>query len=442
MPGSEYGPANGQPPSALELSWSGWGDPAQATALPRRSSSCFRGGLGVTRPTPRPALHLGRSSSSPHGCRRPARPELAAIVGEANARSDHETRARHALGRSAFDLLALRSGERIPAPDLVLYPGSHDEILAVLALCTRQRVAVVPFGGGTSVVGGLTPEADGFAGLVALDLRRLNALVALDQVSRIATFGPGLRGPEAEALLAPHGYTLGHFPQSFEYATLGGFAAARSSGQASAGYGRFDELVMALKVATPAGTLALGRAPRSRRPGPDLRQLILGCEGAFGVITEADRHRPAGPRAARCTRAGSSTASTAAFRCSSSSRRTRRSRPSCVCPTRPRRRSDWHGRRRSGRRAAAAAWRSSAGRVQTRRGGDGATAATIVLRDAGATAVPGAGDGWALRALPRSVPARRAARRGRAGRDARDGRVLVQRPARSTPRSRPRCATR
>ena len=181
--------------------------------------------------------------------------------------------------------MRLRSDKPLAAPDLVLFPGSHDEILALLELCSRRRVAVVPFGGGTSVVGALTPEADGFAGSVVLDLRRLNELVAFDVQSRTATLGPGLRGPEAEALLAQRGYTIGHFPQSFEYATLGGFAAARSSGQASAGYGRFDELVQRLKVATPAGTLTLGRAPKSAA-GPDLRQLILGSEGAFGVITE------------------------------------------------------------------------------------------------------------------------------------------------------------
>jgi alkyldihydroxyacetonephosphate synthase len=119
---------------------------------------------------------------------------------------------------------------------------------------------------------------------VALDLARMNALLALDRTSRVAELEPGLRGPEAEALLGERGYTIGHFPQSFEYATLGGFAAARSSGQASAGYGRFDELVMRMRVATPAGSLELGRAPRSAA-GPDLRQLILGSEGAFGVIT-------------------------------------------------------------------------------------------------------------------------------------------------------------
>jgi alkyldihydroxyacetonephosphate synthase len=115
-------------------------------------------------------------------------------------------------------------------------------------------------------------------------MRRLDALVDLDEGSRLATLEPGLRGPQAEALLGERGYTLGHFPQSFEYATLGGFAAARSSGQASAGYGRFDELVLGLRAATPVGTLALGRAPRSAA-GPDLRQLLLGSEGALGVIT-------------------------------------------------------------------------------------------------------------------------------------------------------------
>ena len=109
----------------------------------------------------------------------------------------------------------------------------------------------------------------------------MNALLALDEESRLAELEPGLRGPQAEALLAAEGYTIGHFPQSFEYATLGGFAAARSSGQASAGYGRFDEMVMGLKVATPAGSLVLGRAPKSAA-GPDLRQLILGSEGPWG----------------------------------------------------------------------------------------------------------------------------------------------------------------
>ncbi len=167
----------------------------------------------------------------------------------------------------------------------MLAPESHEQILDLLQIASAQRIALTPFGGGTSVVGGLTPEAGRFRGWVALDLRRLDALVALDEESRIAVLQPGLRGPQAERLLADHGYTIGHFPQSFQYATLGGFAAARSSGQASAGYGRFDEVVLGLRVATPAGSMTLGRAPRSAA-GPDLRQLMLGSEGALGVITE------------------------------------------------------------------------------------------------------------------------------------------------------------
>ena len=144
----------------------------------------------------------------------------------------------------------------------------------------------MPFGGGTSVVGGLRAARAGFAGVVALDLTRLDRLVGVDadlpdgDVRR-----PACGGRTPRNCSPAHGFTLGHYPQSFQYATLGGFAATRSSGQASAGYGRFDQLVLGLRAATPAGTLDAGRAPQSAA-GPDLRQLLLGSEGAFGVITE------------------------------------------------------------------------------------------------------------------------------------------------------------
>jgi len=144
-------------------------------------------------------------------------------------------------------------------------------------------------------MGGVEPLRGRFESVIALDLARIDHLTT-DRTSLLGTFGAGLRGPQAEARLAARGLTLGHFPQSFEYATLGGFAAARSSGQASAGYGRFDELVVGLEVATPIGTLALGRAPRSAA-GPDLRQLVLGSEGTLGVITSLTAQiRPAPQR--------------------------------------------------------------------------------------------------------------------------------------------------
>src|SRR5579864_3052488 len=261
-------------------SWWGWGEETQIPVLPAAVLELLRAGLGVRAPGRRPESIAELRPPSP----RIAPDELAAAVGADNVSTASEVRIRHTRGKSTPDLLRLRAGDVAGVPDLVVWPGSHDEVLAVLRLCSSRQIAVVPFGGGTSVVGGLEPEVSGFAGVVALDLRRMNALVELDEVSRVAVLEPGLRAPQAEALLAQRGFTLGHFPQSFEYASVGGFAATRSSGQASAGYGRFDEMVVSLRLASPAGTLVLGRAPKSAA-GPDLRQLVLGSEGTLGVIT-------------------------------------------------------------------------------------------------------------------------------------------------------------
>ncbi|MEW2354793.1 FAD-binding oxidoreductase [Spirillospora sp. NPDC029432] len=273
-----------------DMLWSGWGDPARATPLPETVVGLLRDLLGV-RPAAAPPVPLDGIAVP-----EPRLPDavLAALAGAAggpgHVRTDPEARIRHTRGKSTPDLLRVRAGEVADAPDAVVLPGSHDEVLAVLAACAEHGVAVVPFGGGTSVVGGLAPE--GVDAFVTLDLRRMDALVSVDPVSRTAVLQPGLRAPDAERLLREHGFTLGHFPQSYEWATIGGFAAARSSGQASAGYGRFDDMVAGLTVATPEGTLDLGRAPKSAA-GPDLRQLVLGSEGAFGVITSVTaRVRP------------------------------------------------------------------------------------------------------------------------------------------------------
>jgi alkyldihydroxyacetonephosphate synthase len=263
--------------------WSGWGDPSRKPALTDRVRELLVGGLGVRQPGRTPGT-IGELALPPVRIASEAVAELAAIVGRDHTLCDDEARVRHTRGKSLTDLLRLRAGDAEAAPDVVLMPGAHEQVLECLRICSARRIAVVPFGGGTSVVGGLEPAREGFAGVAALDLRRMNALLALDEESRLAVLEPGLRGPQAEKLLNERGYTIGHFPQSFEYLTLGGAAATRSSGQASAGYGRFDELVLALRVATPAGTIELGRAPKSAA-GPDLRQLILGSEGALGVIT-------------------------------------------------------------------------------------------------------------------------------------------------------------
>lgn len=205
--------------------WSGWGDPAKAADLPEPIRKLLHEMLGVRPPRDRAAdfgeVRLPAVALSP-----PVLTELRGVVGADHVRFDDDARIRHTRGKSTPDLLRMRAGDGSDAPDAVVLPGSHDEVLAVLATCAAHRVAVVPFGGGTSVVGGLVATRQGFTGVVALDLARLNRLVAVDGESMVAELEPGLRAPQAEQLLAGHGLTLGHFPQSFEYATLGGFAAA------------------------------------------------------------------------------------------------------------------------------------------------------------------------------------------------------------------------
>ncbi|WP_338904151.1 FAD-binding oxidoreductase [Streptomyces nigra] len=275
----------------MDMLWSGWGDPAKAAPLPETVTGLLRDLLGV-RPRTAEPIALADIAVPEPGLEPAALQDLvAAAGGEEHVRTDAETRVRHTRGKSTPDLLRIRDGEvDADLPAAVVLPADHDEVVAVLRACAGHGLPVVPFGGGTSVVGGLAPA--GRRPFVALDLRRMDRMLALDPVSRTATLQPGLRAPQAEALLAEHGFTLGHFPQSYEWASIGGFAATRSSGQASAGYGRFDEMVLGLTVATPEGTLDTGRAPRSAA-GPDLRQLLLGSEGAFGVITSVTvRIRP------------------------------------------------------------------------------------------------------------------------------------------------------
>lgn len=259
-----------------------WGDPARAAALPDAARGLVELAFGLDE---RPAVAPDEAALPASGLDDALLDELRATLGDDHVRTDDDTRRLRTRGKSTPDLLRARAGDLADAPDAVVRPGSHDDVAAVLAWAVAHHVAVVPFGGGTSVTGGLVARREGFAGLVSLDLVRMKRLVAADHESMTATLEPGLRGPEAEALLAAEGLTLGHFPQSFEYATVGGFAATRSSGQSSAGYGRFDAMVVGLRVATPRGEWLLGSSP-ANAAGPDLRQLVLGSEGAFGVITE------------------------------------------------------------------------------------------------------------------------------------------------------------
>ncbi|WP_246877538.1 FAD-binding oxidoreductase [Microbacterium maritypicum] len=276
-------PDNGRVDADPSMRWNGWGDPAKAKDLPLPVRALLPMLLGRVR-RPEPAATLAEVQLAPSRLSDEDHAALSAAVGRANVDDTAEARIRHAGGRSTPDLLRRRAA-RQDAPDAVVSPADHDEVRACLDVAVARGIAVIPFGGGTSVVGALDPQRGAHHAVVSLDLRRLSGVVRLDVISGEAVLAAGTTGPEAEALLSAHGLELGHYPQSFRYATIGGFAAARSSGQNSAGNGRFDAMVTGIRVATPTGDIELGRSPGSAA-GPDLIRVFLGSEGIFGVITE------------------------------------------------------------------------------------------------------------------------------------------------------------
>jgi alkyldihydroxyacetonephosphate synthase len=280
-------------PDQAELTIQGWGPaPDGGRELPGAARRHLVRELGWT-PRDTPPVPLDEIRLRPSRLHPDVVARLTAVVGEDNLRTDRESRLRHAGGKSYLDLLRRRAGDASEAPDAVAAPGSTDETAALLRACTDAGVVVVPFGGGTSVVGGLTGGDPADRPCITVDLRRMAGVRAIDVASSLVTVGPGMRGPALEEELGREGLTLGHLPQSWEFATLGGYAATRSAGQASTGVGRFDELVAGLTLATPSGVLELGHAPASAA-GPDLLGLALGSEGTLGVITELTvRVRPA-----------------------------------------------------------------------------------------------------------------------------------------------------
>jgi alkyldihydroxyacetonephosphate synthase len=280
------------------MRWWGWGEDGHAVSLPPAAEGLLREELGADPGVRTPPVAFEQVSAPEPRLPDAARERLASAVGAESVRDDRESRVAHAVGRSYPDLVRIRSGDASSAPDAVVLPASADQVAAVLAACADQRVAVVPFGGGTSVVGGVEPVRDAFAAALSLDLSRLTSTVEIDRTSLTARLDAGLLGPAAELRLREEGVTLGHFPQSFEFSTVGGWVATRSAGQASTGYGRIDELVEAVRCVTPAGELGTRAVPASAA-GPSLRELVVGSEGVLGVICEATlRVRPA-PRAWR-----------------------------------------------------------------------------------------------------------------------------------------------
>jgi alkyldihydroxyacetonephosphate synthase len=269
--------------------WHGWGDPAEAHPLSADGWSVL-GSLGITRGAASPPVALEEVVLPSIVLGGAELAVLREVVGDGFVHTDRRWRVEHAGGKSYPDLWRLRRGDGSQAPDAVVVPADAGEVQRLLEVCTAHRIAVVPFGGGTSVVGGVGAGRGGetvFTGVIAVDLRRLDQLLHVDEESRVATFQPGLRGPDVERALEPHGLTLGHYPQSHQEATLGGYVATRSAGQASTGYGRIDDVVLGVRLATPRGELVLGGRSPASAAGPRLIEGVVGSEGTLGIITEA-----------------------------------------------------------------------------------------------------------------------------------------------------------
>jgi len=270
-----------------DTKWWGWGDPSITPELDAEALGVLRERIGALEPWPLAAELDGFALPAAE----PLPQALVDTVGAAAIFDSDEDRLRHASGRGYADLARMRGGSLAAAPDAVVVPADAAALRRLIDACVAAGVAIVPFGGGTSVVGGVEPLRGAHSRLISLDLTALRR-VEVDRRSLTATLGAGLRGPEAEAALARQGLTLGHFPQSFEYATIGGFAATRSAGQASSGYGRFDALVSSVRLQAPAGDLHTLETPHTAA-GPALRELVIGSEGTLGVIPDVTvRVRP------------------------------------------------------------------------------------------------------------------------------------------------------
>ncbi len=253
--------------------WNGWGRDTEDHPLGEHVRAFLLDRIGA----PVPSISATREAA----LRSVGAGRLPASTGFA---TDASTRLDHAFGQSTPDWIAMRSGRVGRCADGVALPASHDEAAAALAEARRLGASVIPYGGGTSVVGHLRAP-DGDRPVVNISLEKLTGLQALDATDLTARFGAGTPGPAIEGALAPHGLVLGHYPQSFELSTAGGWVVTRSSGQQSLRYGRIEQLFHGGRIVTPSGTLNVGGLPASSA-GPDLREAVLGSEGRLGLVTD------------------------------------------------------------------------------------------------------------------------------------------------------------
>ena len=272
-----------------KLKWNGWGWADQDFDLHGREEGLWeflQTQLGVENLPNTPAVPLEDMPLPENRLSEPQLDELRALLSEDRVLVDRYERLFHAFGKSYHDLIRLRRGQVDEVPDAVVYPESAAELAALTGFATQHHLALIPYGGGSSVVGGVEARAGGLDAVLTVDMTRMNRVLHIDTESLTATAEAGIYGPELEAYLQERGYTLGHYPQSFQFSTLGGWIAARGAGQQSNRYGTVSKFLIGATVVTPSGTLHSLPFPNSAA-GPDLRHLIAGSEGVFGFITEA-----------------------------------------------------------------------------------------------------------------------------------------------------------
>jgi len=277
-----------------KLRWNGWGWAARKDEIAERAEvwTWLAAELGMPALLATPGRPLEELNLPDCRLSLQDRVELSGVVGANQVRDNVNERVFHATGRSYHDLLRLRAGDVSSAPDAVIYPRSTAEVLAVLACASRKRMAVVPYGGGTSMVGAVNADRGPFGTVIAVDLSEMDRVIDVNPVSCTATVEAGIYGPALEKALQTKRLTLGHTPTSFEFSTLGGWIAHRGAGQAMHRYGRADDWLISAKLATPRGLLTGGDFPATSA-GPRLTDLVIGSEGVFGIVTEATlRVRP------------------------------------------------------------------------------------------------------------------------------------------------------
>ena len=212
--------------------------------------------------------------------------ELRELLGNEAFAVERSERLYHAVGKSYRDLIRLRRRQELSYPDAVVFIEREEQLVLLFRWAERHGVALIPFGGGTSVVGGVEPHAANLRAVISVDLRRMNRLLSVDAESLIAEVEAGMTGPELEQRLNLLGFTLGHSPESFEYSTVGGWIATRSAGQFSTHYGKIEDMVESLWILTPRGPIETAHAPSSAT-GPDWNRVFAGSEGILGIITRA-----------------------------------------------------------------------------------------------------------------------------------------------------------